>query len=259
MDTATLRAQATAHAELLSRWYEGLPELDLGTLEPHRTALVSVDVIEGFTRQGALASPRVTAIIPNIAALLGRFADLGVPATQIAFVQDAHPEDAQEFTAYPPHCINGFRPYRTGRSTNTSKRTASPATPARALTVGWRRSRLTPSSPSATSPTSASIRWPCTYRCETWPLVWGSASSSLKAALRRGTRPTIPVTSTICSFCTSWPATGPKSCGPCAEPFKDAQRYPPGFGPTVRMMCWLGTGCAPWPLRANRLPYERRL
>ncbi len=107
MDTATLRAQATAHAELLSRWYEGLPELDLGTLEPHRTALVSVDVIEGFTRQGALASPRVTAIIPNIAALLGRFADLGVPATQIAFVQDAHPEDAQEFTAYPPHCING--------------------------------------------------------------------------------------------------------------------------------------------------------
>ncbi len=107
MDTATLRAQATAHAELLSRWYDALPELELRTLEPARTALVSVDVIEGFTRQGALASPRVTAIIPNIVTLLGRLTALGVPTTQVAFVQDAHPEDAQEFAAYPLHCVKG--------------------------------------------------------------------------------------------------------------------------------------------------------
>lgn len=107
MDTATLRAQATAHAELLSRWYDALPELELSALEPARTALVSVDVIEGFTRQGALASPRVTAIIPDIVTLLGRLTALGVPTTQVAFVQDAHPEDAQEFAAYPPHCVKG--------------------------------------------------------------------------------------------------------------------------------------------------------
>jgi len=107
MDTASLRTQATAHAELLSRWYEGLPDLDLAGLEPARAALVSVDVIEGFTRRGALASPRVTAIIPNIVALLGQLSEMGVPTTQIAFVQDAHPEDAQEFTAYPPHCVKG--------------------------------------------------------------------------------------------------------------------------------------------------------
>ena len=107
MDTAILRAQATAHAELLGRWYDALLELDLGTLEPSRTALVSVDVIEGFTRQGALASPRVTAIIPNIVTLLGRLTALGIPTTQVAFVQDAHPKDAQEFSAYPPHCIEG--------------------------------------------------------------------------------------------------------------------------------------------------------
>lgn len=107
MDTAALRTQATEHADLLRRWYEGLPDLDVAGLEPKRTALVSVDVIEGFTRLGALASPRVTAIIPNIATLITRLSDLGVPASQIAFVQDAHPEDAQEFTAYPPHCIKG--------------------------------------------------------------------------------------------------------------------------------------------------------
>jgi nicotinamidase-related amidase len=107
MDTTALRDQATEHAELLSRWYEGLPELDVARLEPARTALVSVDVIEGFTRLGALSSPRVTAIIPNIAALVTRLSELGVPASQIAFVQDAHPADAQEFTAYPPHCVKG--------------------------------------------------------------------------------------------------------------------------------------------------------
>ncbi len=107
MDTASLRTQAAEHAELLSRWYGGLPDFDLVGLEAARTALVSVDVIEGFTRQGALASPRVTAIIPNIVALLGQLSEVGVPTAQIAFVQDAHPEDAQEFTAYPPHCVKG--------------------------------------------------------------------------------------------------------------------------------------------------------
>jgi nicotinamidase-related amidase len=107
VDPRTLRAQAVAHADLLSDWLGALPTLELSELEPARTALVSVDVIEGFTRQGALASPRVEAIIPRIAALLLRLGEVGVPAAQIAFVQDAHPEDAQEFTAYPPHCVVG--------------------------------------------------------------------------------------------------------------------------------------------------------
>lgn len=107
VDRAGLQAQASAHADLLLGWYEDLPELALATLEPSRTAFVSVDVIEGFTRVGVLSSPRVTAIIPNIVTLLERLAEVGVPTSQIAFVQDAHPEDAQEFSAYPPHCIRG--------------------------------------------------------------------------------------------------------------------------------------------------------
>lgn len=106
-DPHALRTQASAHADLLSDWLGALPTLELTQLEPARTALVSVDVIEGFTRQGALASPRVTAIIPHVVALLTRLSEVGVSAAQIAFVQDAHPEDAQEFTAYPPHCVVG--------------------------------------------------------------------------------------------------------------------------------------------------------
>lgn len=103
----TLRDQATAHADLLSAWAASLPVLELSSLEPARTALVSVDVIEGFTRQGALSSPRVSAIIPEVAGLALRLSDLGVPAANIAFVQDAHPADAEEFRAYPPHCVAG--------------------------------------------------------------------------------------------------------------------------------------------------------
>jgi nicotinamidase-related amidase len=107
IDPHALRTQASEHADLLNDWLGALPDLDVSGLEPARTALVSVDVIEGFTRQGALASPRVTAIIPNFVALLTRLSEVGVPAAQIAFVQDAHSEGAQEFTAYPPHCVVG--------------------------------------------------------------------------------------------------------------------------------------------------------
>jgi nicotinamidase-related amidase len=32
---------------------------------------------------------------------------LGVSPERVAFVQDAHPEDAEEFRAYPPHCVLG--------------------------------------------------------------------------------------------------------------------------------------------------------
>lgn len=107
MDTATLTTQATDQAKLLSDWLKGLPSLELSSLEPQRTALVSVDVIEGFHRTGALASPRVEAIIPNVVALVEGLDTLGVSRDQIAFVQDHHPENAQEFEVYPPHCIRG--------------------------------------------------------------------------------------------------------------------------------------------------------
>lgn len=106
-DEAALLDQAQAHARLLFDWYQALPELNLSDLEASDTAFACVDVIEGFTRTGALASPRVAAIISEIVALTRQLEQKGVPAAHMAFIQDAHPEDAQEFTAYPPHCIKG--------------------------------------------------------------------------------------------------------------------------------------------------------
>ena len=102
-----IKTQATAHADLLSNWLESLPDLSLSDLEPQRTALASVDVIEGFHRVGALASPRVEAIIPNVVGLVEGLEGLNVPRQNIAFIQDTHPENAQEFSAYPPHCVEG--------------------------------------------------------------------------------------------------------------------------------------------------------
>ena len=103
----TLREQATDYADFLENWLADLSELALAELEPQDTALASVDVIEGFHREGALASPRVEAIIPSLVELVRRLGNHGVPESHIAFVQDAHPQDAQEFDAYPEHCIKG--------------------------------------------------------------------------------------------------------------------------------------------------------
>ncbi|WP_034385761.1 cysteine hydrolase family protein [Deinococcus sp. YIM 77859] len=102
----TLQEQARQQADLLQGWLEQLNDLTLST-PPERVALVCVDLIEGFTRRGALASPRVAAIIPRITDLIRSLLDCGVPASNIVLVQDAHPQDAKEFAAYPPHCVAG--------------------------------------------------------------------------------------------------------------------------------------------------------
>lgn len=103
----TLHDQATAYVDVLQTFLQERKPLALSSLEPDRTALASVDVIEGFHRVGALASPRVEAIIPSVVGLVEAAYQAGVPSSHIAFIQDNHPEDAQEFDAYPPHCVVG--------------------------------------------------------------------------------------------------------------------------------------------------------
>jgi nicotinamidase-related amidase len=103
----TLHDQTTAYVDVLQTFLQERTPLALTSLEPARTALASVDVIEGFHRVGTLASPRVEAIIPNVVSLVEAAHQAGVPSSNIAFIQDNHPEDAQEFDAYPPHCVAG--------------------------------------------------------------------------------------------------------------------------------------------------------
>jgi nicotinamidase-related amidase len=102
-----IHQQSSEHTKVLSDWLEGLADLKLADLDPNRTALVSVDMLEGFCRLGPLSSPRTTAVIPAVAETIRRVSEHGIPDEHVAVVQDNHPEDAQEFTAYPPHCITG--------------------------------------------------------------------------------------------------------------------------------------------------------
>lgn len=96
---------ARPHLQDLERWLAGLGELTLD--DPANSAVACVDVIEGFTRIGPLASPRVDAVVPNVHQLLRAGLDAGVPPGQIALIVDAHPEGAEEFRAFVPHAVRG--------------------------------------------------------------------------------------------------------------------------------------------------------
>ena len=83
---------------------DSVPTLDLDSVSVPNTALVVVDLVNGFTREGPLASPRVDALVPGIAQLAEACAARGID--RIAFC-DSHTDASPEFGAYPPHCLAG--------------------------------------------------------------------------------------------------------------------------------------------------------
>ncbi len=104
----SLVERSRAFLHYLDEWYDNLPELQLSDLvgaAPERTAVFSIDMINGFCKEGPLSSPRVGALSASVADALQRAYDLGVRALVLA--QDAHNPDAPEFQSYPPHCIAG--------------------------------------------------------------------------------------------------------------------------------------------------------
>lgn len=101
-DTATAPTPA-----FITRWLETLPDVRIEEIapEPATTGIFSADLINGFLREGALASPRIDALTEPVVRLLHRAWDYGVK--HYVFLQDTHTEDNPEFRAYPPHCIAG--------------------------------------------------------------------------------------------------------------------------------------------------------
>lgn len=83
---------------------EALKPLRLKELEADKTALIAVDMINGFAKAGALYSPRIEALIPPIARLSEACKALDIPQIALA---DSHPDDTPEFFSYPPHCMMG--------------------------------------------------------------------------------------------------------------------------------------------------------
>jgi nicotinamidase-related amidase len=81
-----------------------LPAIQLKDLQGKQTALVIVDMVNGFAREGALKSPRVEGLIPEIAELSKACDELQI--TKLAFA-DCHTKASPEFDAYPAHCMIG--------------------------------------------------------------------------------------------------------------------------------------------------------
>lgn len=83
---------------------DALKSLNIKELEPNKTALIIVDMINGFAREGALKSPRVEGIISDITNISKTCDELEIK--KIAFA-DSHTEASPEFHSYPAHCIKG--------------------------------------------------------------------------------------------------------------------------------------------------------
>lgn len=83
---------------------EKLPVIRLEDLESEKSALIIVDMINGFIREGPMMSERVEAIIPEIVELSKKCDKLKIQ--KIAFA-DNHTDVSPEFDSYPRHCLKG--------------------------------------------------------------------------------------------------------------------------------------------------------
>ncbi|MCH5193952.1 MAG: cysteine hydrolase [Oscillospiraceae bacterium] len=79
-----------------------LPSLSISELDPKKSLLVIVDIVNGFVREGAMASPLVEDIIPPVVSLMEKCGTKKIPSVAFA---DCHAADCAEFSSFPPHCI----------------------------------------------------------------------------------------------------------------------------------------------------------
>src|SRR3989338_7080089 len=91
----------------LEDWYSNLSFVKLADVvtDPKKTALISVDMVVGFCHKGALASPKIASIIPDLISLFTKLHDVGIG--YFLLFQDTHDSQTPEFSSYPPHCIKG--------------------------------------------------------------------------------------------------------------------------------------------------------
>lgn len=67
--------------------------------------MFAADLVEGFCNKGSLASPRIQAIVPDAVRLFQQAHSHGIRS--FVLCQDTHSPGAEEFHAFPPHCIRG--------------------------------------------------------------------------------------------------------------------------------------------------------
>jgi len=99
-------ADRSAHKALdkITDMIGALPSLSLEHLVEDNAVLIVVDMINGFVKDGLLASPNVLRINDRIAKLAQACADSGIPVAALA---DCHTLSSPEFSSFPPHCLEG--------------------------------------------------------------------------------------------------------------------------------------------------------
>ncbi len=101
--SALLQASEITLTETI-RLLKEAPYLSLQKFDPDQTAIVMVDMVNGFVKEGPMSSPRIQTIISPIANLMQAAKQRAFH--MIAFA-DAHEETSVEFLSYPPHCLRG--------------------------------------------------------------------------------------------------------------------------------------------------------
>lgn len=80
------------------------PEVKFNDFTKDSSALMIIDMINGFVREGALKSERAVKIIPDLVELSKACDKQKI--TKLAFA-DNHTHASPEFNSYPEHCIEG--------------------------------------------------------------------------------------------------------------------------------------------------------
>lgn len=73
-------------------------------IENVERALIVIDMVNGFVREGAMADPYIEHIIPEIERLTKEFLKSG---NGVFFVKDTHKKGCMEFKKFPEHCLKG--------------------------------------------------------------------------------------------------------------------------------------------------------
>ncbi len=107
MSTTSFGEGSRPFLEWLEKWRGGLRRRSLAEVfpAPERSAIMSIDMINGFCYEGPLASPRVAVMVPAVVELFEKAHTSGVD--HFVLLQDTHSDEAPEFDAFGPHCVAG--------------------------------------------------------------------------------------------------------------------------------------------------------
>lgn len=107
MTTNSLIERSVDFINFLDNWLVSLPGQSVASVikDPVRTAVISVDMLNGFCAYGPLSSPRVDGIVEPVVRVFKAAWAQGVRS--LLLIQDTHEPDALEFAQWPVHCVRG--------------------------------------------------------------------------------------------------------------------------------------------------------